>query len=277
MATRSSKKSIQVKSKNALVLAQSIPSKTKPEENSILTVISRAAADPNTDVEKLERLLAMAERVRANDAKAAYIKALVKMKPKLPVIDKRGRIEVREKTATGKRDGEITQNTPYALWEDIDEAITPILAEHGFVLTHRCGTAPDGKILITGVLSHEMGHSEETTMSLPHDSSGSKNAVQAIGSSTQYGKRYTAGLLLNLRTKGLDDDGKRGGDPGFVSDEQAERILEILTRDKADVQLFCKSMKIASIIELPAARYEEAIIRINTRSQVVKQKENTQP
>jgi hypothetical protein len=42
------------------------------------------------------------------------------------------------------------------------------------------------------VLSHELGHSEETTMTLPLDTSGSKNNVQAVGSSTSYGKRYTA-------------------------------------------------------------------------------------
>lgn len=239
---------------------------------SMMEFIQRAATDPTVDVAKLEKLMAMGERLEARNAKAAYITALVAMKPKLPVIDRKGRIEVRAKTSTGQRDGELTQNTPYALWEDIDEAITPILAEYGFVLTHRSGTAPDGKILITGVLSHQQGHEEETTMALPHDSSGSKNAVQAVGSSTQYGKRYTAGLLLNLRTRGLDDDGNKGGDPGFVSDEQAERILDLLTRDKADVQLFCKSMKVSSIVELPAARYGEAIERINTRSAKVKEK-----
>lgn len=242
---------------------------------SLLEIIARAARDPDTDVDKLERLMQMAREVRKDDAKAAYIKALVIMKPKLPVIDRKGRIEVREKSASGKRDGEITQNTPYARWEDIDEAITPILAEHGFVLTHRSGTAPDGKILITGVLSHEGGHSEETTMALPHDSSGSKNAVQAVGSSTHYGKRYTAGLLLNIRTKGQDDDGKMGGDPGVINDEQAERLLEMLTRDKADVALFCKHMKVASLIELPASRYEEAIVAINTRAAKVAQKAAT--
>jgi hypothetical protein len=49
-------------------------------------------------------------------------------------------------------------------------------------------------------------------MTLPLDTSGSKNNVQAVGSSTSYGKRYTATLLLNIRTKGEDDDGHAGGD-----------------------------------------------------------------
>jgi len=39
------------------------------------------------------------------------------------------------------------------------------------------------------------------------DTSGSKNGVQAVASSVSYGKRYTAGLLLNITTTGEDDDG----------------------------------------------------------------------
>jgi hypothetical protein len=246
--------------------------------SSLMEIISRAASDPNTDVDKLERLMAMAERLEARNAKAAYLAALVKMKPELPVIDRKGRIEVRKKGASGDRDGEVQQSTAFARWEDIDEKITPILEKHGFVLTFRCGTAPDGKVTVTGVLGHEAGHTEETTMALPHDSTGSKNAVQAVGSSTSYGKRYTASLLLNIRTKGEDDDGKRGGDPGTVTEEQAERLLELLTKDKADVPGFCKyigtklGIPINNVLDIPAKDYSRAVEIINTRSQKVQEK-----
>ena len=163
------------------------------------------------------------------------------------------------------------------MWEDIDAAITPILADHGFVLTFRCGTTgtPEHRVTVTGVLSHELGHSEETTMTLPLDTSGSKNNVQAVGSSTSYGKRYTASLLLNLRTKGEDDDGKAGGDPGTITEEQAERLLEVLAKDKADVPGFCNymakilKMPIANVLDIPAAQYGKAMEIINTRSQKV--------
>lgn len=269
--------------KTGTAVARRAPAKQLPavvqfeRPPTIMDIISRAAFDPNVDPDKVERLLAQARLSRQDDAKAAYIRALVKMKPLLPVIDRKGCIMIHEK-GKEKIDANLIQSTPYALWEDIDAAITPILGEHGFALTFRCGTtgAPEHRVTVTGVLSHAMGHSEETTMTLPLDVSGSKNNVQAVGSSTSYGKRYTASLLLNIRTKGEDDDGEAGGQTGLVSDEQAEKILELLTRDKADVQLFCKSMKIESIVQLPASRYREAIERINTRSQIVKQKEVVQ-
>lgn len=231
----------------------------------MLDIINRAAFDPMVDADKIERLMEMARRVKADDAKASYISALVIMKPLLPVIDRKGRIIIHEK-GTAKTDVNIIQSTAYARWEDIDEAITPILNEHGFVLTHRCGVGAEGRITVTGVLSHKMGHEEQTTMQLPLDTSGSKNNVQAVGSSTSYGKRYTASLLLNLRTKGEDDDGKEGGGDGNVTEEQADRILELLKRDNMSVPKFCQFFKIDNVLGLPAKKYSDAIEVINTRS-----------
>jgi hypothetical protein len=123
------------------------------------------------------------------------------MQPKLPVVGERGGIK--------NNNGQV-QST-YALWEDINDAIRPLLAEHGFALSFKVGQAQDGKITITGILSHREGHQEETTLTLVHDSSGSKNSVQAVGSSVSYGKRYTAMALLNITTRGEDDDGKAAG------------------------------------------------------------------
>ncbi len=166
----------------------------------IMAVIARAASDPNTDVEKLSRLMDLYERISDRNAKGAYLSALADMQPELPVIEERGEIEIR---------GDV-QST-YALWEDVNDAIKPVLHNFGFGLSFRVGTATDGRITVTGVLSHREGHQEETTITLPHDSSGSKNAVQAVGSSTSYGKRYTAMALLNLTSRGEDDDGQSGG------------------------------------------------------------------
>lgn len=231
----------------------------------ILDIISRAAFDPTVDADKIERLLEMARKVRADDAKAAYISALVVMKPSLPVIDKNGRITIHKK-GEDKIDANIIQSTEYALWEDIDEAITPILAEHGFVLTHLCGKGSEGRITVTSVLSHKQGHEKETTMELPLDTSGTKNNVQAVGSSTSYGKRYTASLLLNLRFRGHDDDGKLGGGDGNVTEEQADRILDLLKRDAMSVPKFCAFFKIDNVLSLPVKKYSDAIEVINARS-----------
>jgi hypothetical protein len=187
---------------------------------SVLEIISRAARDPSVDIDKLERLLQMQERIQDREAKTAFNVALAAMQPKLPIITERGRIIVKEKLANGKRDGDIIQDTSFARWEDINEEIRPLLSEHGFALTFRNGLSPDGKVRVTTVLKHTAGHEEETHFDLPHDSSGSKNAVQAIGSSTSYAKRYGVLSILNITTKGEDDNGV-GTAPLMVEQEKA--------------------------------------------------------
>lgn len=236
---------------------------------SVMAIISRAASDPATDVDKLERLLGMYERIKANEARASYMEALSRMQPKLPIIDRKGKIVIREKV-NGERTGAVQQATPYALWEDINEAITPILADHGFALSFRTGAAADGKITVTGILSHSAGHQEDTTITLMHDSTGSKNSVQAVGSSISYGKRYTATLLLNITSRGEDDDGKAGGAGELITEEQVKMLQSAIIEADADLPKFLKYLSIEKLADLPAAKYQSAMQALTAKQRAAK-------
>jgi hypothetical protein len=173
------------------------PAEVTDLSGGLLGVIARAARDPSVDIDKMERLLEMQERVIAREARTAYAVALAELQPLLPIISERGKILNKDRQV---------QST-YAFWEDVNEQIRPLLCDAGFSLSFRTGRA-GSDITVTGVLTHRDGHSEETTITLPSDGSGNKNAVQAVASSTSYGKRYTAFALLNITTKGEDDDGQ---------------------------------------------------------------------
>lgn len=227
---------------------------TSTESAAIIQVIERAAMNPDVDVDKMERLYAMHERAMERQARAAFASALAEVQPKLPVIDERGGIKDR----AGK-----VQST-YAKWEDIADAIRPVLHDHGFALSFRVVTTP--KVAVTGVLMHRDGHREETTMELPVDGSGSKNDVQAVGSSFSYGKRYTAIALLNITSRAAqdrDDDGRGAGlsreAQAAVSDiNMAEGLVE-LRKWKAEKYDWCAK-------NLQAHELKEVIALYNTRS-----------
>lgn len=221
---------------------------------SMMELVLRAARDPAVDVSKMERLMQMAKDMRAEEAKTAYYADLAEMQDELPSIKERGEIKISENKPGQK----------YALWEDINAAIKPIMKKHGFAISFRTGIA-EGKITVTGVLSHRAGHSEYTTIHLPSDTSGSKNAVQAVGSSTSYGKRYTASALLNLTSGGEDDDGNGAGGNGPITDEQVSTIAELLVRFDADVPKFCKFMGVAAVKDIPAKQYRKAIESLNLK------------
>ncbi len=126
----------------------------------------------------------------------AFLNAFLKMKPKLPIIDERGTIEYRDgRTGT------------YALNEDVQIAIQPILQDYGFTLTFETEHPSPLAIRVIGLLAHRKGHTRRTTFEAPADTSGGKSAPQARGSIMSYGHRYCSIDLLNLVTRGLDNDG----------------------------------------------------------------------
>lgn len=227
------------------------------EASAIVQMIERAASNPAVDIDKMERLLQMQERVLDRRAEAAYSAALAEMQPELPVIGERGGIK--------DRNGNI-QST-YAKWDDINEAIKPALARHGFSLTFELGRE-EGQIFVTGVLRHREGHKEKTTIHLPLDTSGSKNAVQAVGSSTSYGQRYTARALLNLTSRfaeDRDDDGRASGGSVTVSDEEADEIRDLATKAKVSIDKFLKLMKAESVADILKKDRSRALQILNDR------------
>lgn len=161
-----------------------------------VSMFERLARDPSVPVEKLEKLIELQERILRHNAKAAFDAAFSKMQPAIPIIDERGRIEVR---------GQL--RSTYAPLEDIHAVIKPILAAHGFALRHRTEWPKDGLIRIVGILSHEQGHSEESAFEAPMDRSEYRTDIQSMGSTVSYGRRYTTLDLLNIATRKADNDG----------------------------------------------------------------------
>jgi hypothetical protein len=230
---------------NAVVRREPTPTEVSAPQNeaaNMLAVIARAAADPACDLDKMERLMAMHERMQSRQAQAEFADALGALQSDLPSIGERGDAAGRYK---------------FALWEDINQAIKPILQRHGFSLSFRTDTTTG--VTVTGVLSHRNGHREETSITLPADASGNKNAVQAVASSVSYGKRYTAGALLNLTSHGEDDDAFLAGAGGTVNDEQAATLREWLEAAAVSAEKFCKTYKIDAVTDLPARKFEDAV------------------
>jgi hypothetical protein len=165
-----------------------------------VSMFERLAKDATVDVDKLERLMAMQERIMAINRKAAFDASFARMQPEIPVIDEHGRIEVKG-----------TVRSTYAPLEDIHAVIKPITAKFGFAIRHRTEWPADkpGIIRIIGILSHEQGHSEETIFEAPMDRSDYRTDIQSMGSTVSYGRRYTTLDLLNISTRKADNDGQR--------------------------------------------------------------------
>lgn len=166
------------------------------QSSAMVSFIERAASDQSVDIDKFERLIALKREEEALIAERAYNASMAELQSEMPVIERKGRIVVK---------GELRSR--FAKFEDIQEALKPLLKKHGFSFTAKT-KFENGLLHITGIVGHKFGHKEETTMVLPFDNTGSKNGVQAIGSSTAYGKRYVISMLFNVSTGDEDDDGQ---------------------------------------------------------------------
>jgi hypothetical protein len=165
------------------------------EEPTLLDIIAAVATNPNVDIDRIRELVALKERTEAREAEKAFNAAMARLQPRLPVIEKRGRVAFKETKYS------------FARYEDIDDAIRPLLCAEGFSLSFDSTLNDKGQVVYTGTLAHAAGHSKHAGMILPADTSGAKNGIQAIGSTVSYAKRYLVGMLLNIITREVDDDG----------------------------------------------------------------------
>ena len=81
----------------------------------------------------------------------------------------------------------------------------------------------------------------------------------SVGSSTSYGKRYTASALLNLRTGEADDDGALGGDEPRISEDQVANLQALIEEVGADKARFFAYLKIGALDEIYARNYSSAV------------------
>lgn len=149
------------------------------------------AIEKGSGVDALEKLMEMQAKWEAKEASKAFKLAMVDFQAKKPKLVKT----------------EKAHNSKYNPLPKIQESIDPVLSECG--LTYRWEQEEvDGRIRITCIISHILGHSERTFLTAPADTSGSKNAIQSIGSTVSYLKRYTLEGALGLSSD-KDDDGNK--------------------------------------------------------------------
>lgn len=172
-------------------------------ESPVLALVQALAINPDVSVEKMERIIALQTQLLDREAERAFGVAFAAMQAGMEAVKERGE---------GNR-GEKGGSYSYAKYEDVMDAIRPHLKAHGFGIHHETAYLDGGRVRITGVLTHALGHQRRSEFVAQADSGGGKNSVQAFGSSTSYGRRYTTYDLLGLATRGQDDDGAKSGKP----------------------------------------------------------------
>jgi hypothetical protein len=229
--------------------AANVPAVVQDLGGGILNVIARAAADPSVDVDKLERLLAMQERVLAREAEQAFNAALLAAQDEIRPIYRN-----KKNSST---------NSTYADLETVSDAIDPIFRSHGFSSSFGTADCPmEGHYRVTCRLSHTGGHSRDYQADVPCDNLGAKGSptktmTHGFGSALSYGRRYLKLLIADVPT--TDDDGRSAGNGEPINKEQIATLNGLADAVSADKISFCRYLKVPDLPHLPALRYGEAV------------------
>lgn len=163
----------------------------------MVSMIERLVLNPDADLDKLERMLAMKERMDAKNARVSFSRALAAARAEIPPI-------IKDATVDFKTDKGRTYYRHETL-AGIAKVIDPILSQHGISYRFRTDQGQGG-VKVTCIVQHSDGHAEETTLTGAPDHTGNKNGFQAVGSAVTYLQRYTLKAALGLSAE-LDDDG----------------------------------------------------------------------
>ena len=112
--------------------------------STVLAVIEKLALDPRADVEKLDRMMAMYEGLKAKEAELAYNAAKARILKKLAGIKIVRNRSVLHELDKAKPQTGAPEAFKYAPLEEIDKHLRPLLAEEEMDLsysTNRKGVA----------------------------------------------------------------------------------------------------------------------------------------
>ena len=200
-----------------------------------MQMIADAVAQ-GADVDKLSKLMDLQERWQKEEARKAFIAAMNRFKEHPPEIFKNKSVY---------HNGVFKYK--HATLDVVSQAITSGLSKVG--ISHRWETVQKdaGVISVTCILTHEIGHSEKTTLESTPDASGGKNSIQAVGSTVHYLQRYTLLSATGMAVQDQDDDGRGGKRMPEAEVEQWHQRIAAVQDDKEAGELWKAISKATTI------------------------------
>lgn len=219
------------------------------EPSNLLQVLERAASNPDVDVEKMERLMAMHERMVGKQSEQTFNEAMTKAQSEM------GRVSV---------DAENKQtHSKYVTYGKLDKVLRPVYTKHGFALSFGTGDGAAAEyVRVVCHVSHNGGHSRTYQIDMPADGKGAKGGdvmtkTHATGSAMSYGMRYLLKLIFNVAVGEEDDDGN-GASLEPITSKQHDALMAQIEGTNSNLADFLKFFGVDELRNLPASRFTQA-------------------
>jgi hypothetical protein len=224
------------------------------------------AMNKNYTPELIEKMMDLQQRHEENEARKLYVVAMAAFKSNPPEIEK-------DKTVSYEV-GTKTTKYSHASLANAAEKINMALSVHQLSASWKT-SQDNGNITVTCSITHSAGHSESTSLTAGPDTSGSKNSIQAIGSTISYLQRYTLLALTGLAAHDMDTDGATPkSEPEFITKAEAKTITKRMKKVyNDDGAAFLEWLEVETVDTIPAKRYKEAVSGLATAEKAAQKTE----
>lgn len=168
------------------------------EAVSFMQMIERAARDPSVDIDKMERLMQMHERMVTRKAESDFNDAMTACQKEL------GTVSANETNPQTR--------SKYATYAKLDRALRPIYTKHGISISYGTEDTPKAEVVRVIAYVARGGHTRIYRVDMPADGKGAKGGdvmtkTHATGAAMSYGSRYLLKSIFNISIGEDDDDG----------------------------------------------------------------------
>lgn len=233
----------------------------EPEESQMVSMIERMAMSKDVDVEKLERLMVMQEKMLNREAEQAYTCAMVAVQGNIEAVT---RDKMNPQT-----------HSRFVSLEAMKKVVVPVYTKEGFALSYgEAESTKENNVRVTCKVMHSGGHSESFFYDCPIDDKGiagkvNKTPTHGKASAVTYGERYILKLIFNITIQDEDDDGNAASHIIEYIDEDLVNLLHSkLTENEIDEKRFYswlkRDLKCDSLDDISIQAYKTVNARIDS-------------
>ena len=228
-----------------------------PVPTDLLSAVIQAASDPRVDVAKMQALLAMKERIDLAEAERQFNIAMNLVQSELRPV-----VRESENQSTKSR---------YTKLEKLSAAIGPVILTHGFSVSYDSPAWEGTKVTVGCTLAHCGGFSRHYQLAGDLDTAGpqgkaNKTAIQGLGSTVSYLRRYLKLMMFDVVLVDEDNDGQA---TRIITDEQADNINTLIADLKWDqhkIDKFLIWAEAPEIGKIKAARLAKVLDFLKTEA-----------
>lgn len=230
------------------------------ESATLMHVIEKISQMPELDMDRVERLFQMHEKMVDRQAETVYNESMSKAQMEMGAV-------------VANKINDHTKSS-FANLEAVHSACKPIWTKHGFsVSTTLSPSEQNNYILVSCEVRHAGGFKQVYKNDWPLDLAGAqgkvnKTPIQAMGSTASYARRYTELMIFDIAIKHEDNDGNQTK-PAMktLTNAQVANLRKAMDVAGVDDAYVCKMAQIDRIEELQQGRLSGAINHLKKKSQ----------